>query len=432
ATETYRGNYSAYLKQRAERAARRQEIFESEKEKLMKEVEYIKRNVSGQNVLQAKGKLKRLSRILQAIEQIGMEAALNQKWSETAAEVSVTTSIMGVEEAERRVRGMQSPVRTLPNLHLRLSSETRSGDMVIRSENLKVGFSDKFLFSSPNIDLRRGDCAALIGPNGAGKSTFLKTVLGQIPPLAGDVTLGASLRIGYFAQAHEGLDPQKSVIDEIIDATNWLPQKAREYLGKYLFSGDDAFKKVYMLSGGERGRLALAKLALQDTNLLLLDEPTNHLDIPSQEILEAVLDDYQGTILLVTHDRYLVDAVATQIWEIDTDESSLVIFKGSYSQMKEEREKELARRAAAQAEVTVVTDTRKAKSPSTKEERKKNALKQELENKIAALETELGEIGNKLANPPRDAGEVIKLAKDYDRVQKEMDEKLAEWEGLQG
>jgi len=433
ATEIYRGNYSAYLKQRAERAERRQEIFESEKEKLLKEVEYIKKNVSGQNVLQAKGRLKRLSRIMQAIEQIGMEAALNQKWSETASEVSVTTSIMGVEEAERRVRGLMSPVRTLPNLHLRLSSQTRSGDMVIRSENLKVGYSDKFLFSSPNIDLRRGDCAALIGPNGAGKSTFLKTILGQIPPLAGDVTLGASLRIGYFAQAHEGLDPQKSVIDEIMDATNWLPQKAREYLGKYLFSGDNAFKKVYMLSGGERGRLALAKLALQDTNLLLLDEPTNHLDIPSQEILESVLDDYQGTILLVTHDRYLVDAVATQIWEINTDESSLVIFKGAYSQMKEEREKEAVRRLVMQTEKesVVVTDNRKARSVSSKEERRKNALKQELENRIAALEKELGEIGDKLANPPRDAGEVIRLAKDYDRVQKEMDEKLVEWEGLQ-
>jgi ATP-binding cassette subfamily F protein 3 len=433
ATEMYRGNYSAYLKQRAERAARRQEVFESEKEKLMKEVEYIKKNVAGQNVLQAKGKLKRLSRIIQAIEQIGMEAALNQKWSETAGEVSVTMSILGVEEAERRVRAMQSPVRSLPNLHLRLTSEMRSGDMVIRSENLQVGFPDKFLFASPNIDLRRGDCAALIGPNGAGKSTFLKTILGQIPPLAGEVTLGASLRIGYFAQAHEGLDPQKSVIDEIMDVTNWLPQKTREYLGKYLFSGDDAFKKVYMLSGGERGRLALAKLALQDTNLLLLDEPTNHLDIPSQEILESVLDDYQGTILLVTHDRYLVDAVATQIWEIDTDESHLIIFKGIYSQLKEEREKDLARRAAAQAEKDVVVpDTRKAKSANTREERRKNAQKQELENKIAALEAELSEIGATLANPPRNAGEVIRLAKEYDRVQKEMDVNLAEWEELQG
>lgn len=436
ATEMYRGNYSAYLKQRAERMERRQEVFDSEKEKLQKEMEYIRKNVAGQNVLQAKGKLKRISRIIQAIEQIGMEAALSQKWSETASEVSVTTSILSVEEAGRRINALQSPVRQLPNLHLRLAQASRSGDMVIRTENLKVGFSDKFLFSSPNIDLRRGDCAALIGPNGAGKSTFLKTILGQIPPLAGTVTLGESLHIGYFAQAHESLDPKKSVIDEIIGVTNWLPQRAREYLGKYLFSGDDAFKMVSMLSGGERGRLALAKLALQDTNLLLLDEPTNHLDIPSQEILEAVLDDYEGTILLVTHDRYLVDAIATQIWEIDTDESHLVIFKGIYSQLKEEREKDLARRAAAQAEREEEEARKKApvkaKSANTQEEKKKAAKKLELEKKIAKLEAQLGEISEQLAHPPKDAGAVIKLAKEYDQVQKEMDTSLAEWEALQG
>ena len=435
ATETYRGNYSAYLKQRVERMARRQEVFDSEKEKLQKEMEYIRKNVAGQNVLQAKGKLKRLSRIIQAIEQIGMEAALKQKWSETAGEVSVTTSILGVDEAGRRINALQSPVRQLPNLHLRLAQAARSGDMVIRTENLEVGFSDKFLFRSPNIDLRRGDCAALIGPNGAGKSTFLKTILGQIPPLAGEVTLGESLHIGYFAQAHESLDPKKSVIDEIMHFTGWLPQKAREYLGKYLFSGDDAFKMVSMLSGGERGRLALAKLALQDTNLLLLDEPTNHLDIPSQEILEAVLDDYEGTILLVTHDRYLVDAIATQIWEIDMDESHLIIFKGIYSQLKEEREKDIARRAAVQADREEAEshkkETPKAKSASTKEDKKKNAKKLELEKKIAALEAQLGEISEQLAHPPKDAGAVIKLAKEYDQVQKEMDVKLAEWEGLQ-
>jgi ATP-binding cassette subfamily F protein 3 len=227
------------------------------------------------------------------------------------------------------------------------------------------------------------------------------------------------------------------VIDEIMHTTNWLPQKAREYLGKYLFSGDDAFKMVSMLSGGERGRLALAKLALQNTNLLLLDEPTNHLDIPSQEILEAVLDDYEGTILLVTHDRYLVDAIATQIWEIDMDESHLVIFKGIYSQLKEEREKDLARRSAAQAErETAVPDTRKKEAPkakpaNTKEEKQKIAKLQKLENKIAELEAQLSEIGEKLAHPPKDAGEVIKLAKEYDLVQKEMDVVLAEWEGLQ-
>jgi ATP-binding cassette subfamily F protein 3 len=450
AFEIYNGNYSAYLKQRKERIERRQEVFESEKEKLLKEVDYIKKHIAGQNTQQAKGKLKRLSRIVQAVEQIGFEAALSQKWSETAEEVTVTTSNFGVEEAERRVRALRSPVRTLPNLHLRLGSEKRSGDMVIRTKDLQVGYPaepergapEKLLFRAPNIDLRRQDCAALIGPNGAGKTTFLKTILGQLAPLAGEVTLGSSLHIGYFAQAHEGLNPNNTLMQEIDSVRpQWLPGQVRDYLGKYLFSGEDAFKKVGMLSGGERGRLALAKLALEDTNLLLLDEPTNHLDIPSQEVLEAVLDDYAGTILLVTHDRYLVDAIATQIWEIDTDESHLLVYNGTYSQLRAEREnREYEAFMAAQnskgdepsAPVKPSPKPASTKSLGAKEERKRVAQLQQLEKKIAELETQLGEIAATLANPPRDAGEVVRLAREYDRVQKEMDITMAEWEGMQG
>jgi ATP-binding cassette, subfamily F, member 3 len=435
AYEIYNGNYSAYLKQREERMARRQEVFESEKDKLLKEVEYIKKNIAGQNTLQAKGKLKRLTRIVQAIEQVGLEAVLNTKWIELG--VSMTTSPFSVEEAERRVRAMKSPVRMLPNLHLRLGSEKRSGDMVIRTKDLQVGFPDKFLFNAPDIELRRQDCAALIGPNGAGKSTFLKTVLGQLEPLSGEVILGASLHIGYFAQAHEGLLPENTLLQEIdLMMPNWLPGQIRDYLGKYLFSGDDVYKKVGMLSGGERGRLALAKLALQDTNLLLLDEPTNHLDIPSQEVLESVLEDYTGTILLISHDRYLVDALATQIWEVNPDEQNLTAFKGTYSELRAEREQReyeafMAGQKSSNEGRVMSNEARKAKGPSTKEDRKRIAKLQELENKIAELEKQLAEIGKQLEHPPADAGEVVKLSRDYESTQREMDAKLAEWETMQ-
>ena len=195
-----------------------------------------------------------------------------------------------------------------------------------------------------------------------------------------------------------------------------------------------------MLSGGERGRLALAKLALQDTNLLLLDEPTNHLDIPSQEVLQSVLDAYPGTILLVTHDRYLVDALATQIWEIDPQESHLAVFRGTYSQMKEEREKEAARLAVQEAAAADVRRTayaeqdeaRKARNAKTREERRKIAQTQELENKIAALESRLASLSSALKSPPADAAEVTRLGREYARVQEEMDEQLAEWERLTG
>ncbi len=378
-SEYYRGNYTTYLNEREIRWNHRFEIFESEKEKLLKEMEYIKKNISGQNTLQAKGKLKQLTRVVQAIEQVGIEA-VNTNWSQL--DVETTQSPFSVEEAERRVRGLRPPQRVTPDLHLHLRSTSRSGDLVIRTKDLKIGYPpedglpEKFLFSAPDLELRRLDCAALIGPNGAGKSTFLKTLLGSISPLAGEATLGASLHVGYFAQAHEGLDPEKTVLEEISAASGMLPYQARDYLGKYLFSGDDAFKLVSMLSGGERGRLALAKLALEDTNLLLLDEPTNHLDIPSQEVLQSVLDSYQGTILLISHDRYLVDALATQIWEINPDKSQMIAFKGTYSQMKEEREKEAARLAEQQDLLhrkRRPRKTTKVEMRTTKEERRKMA-----------------------------------------------------------
>ena len=445
--EYYRGNYSTYLQEREIRWNHRFEIFGSEKEKLLKEVEYIKRNISGQNTLQAKGKLKRLTRVVQAIEQVGMDA-VNMNWSQL--DVETTTSPFSVEEAERRVRGLRPPQRVSPDLHLHLRSTSRSGDLVIRTKNLKVGYPpedglpEKLLFSAPDIELRRQDCAALIGPNGAGKSTFLKTILGSLSPLAGEVILGASLHVGYFAQAHEGLDPNKTVLDEILAASpGMLPYQGREYLGKYLFSGDDAFKLVSMLSGGERGRLALAKLALQVTNLLLLDEPTNHLDITSQEVLQAVLDSYQGTILLVSHDRYLIDALATQIWEIGGETSEFLensevlrVFNGTYSQMKEEREREADRLAALQTPTpdsrNPNIDARRAKSKESKEERRRLAQLQELENAIAELEAKLASLSSQLESPFVKPDEVRKIGTEYERVQKEMDVKLGEWERMQG
>jgi ATP-binding cassette subfamily F protein 3 len=442
-SEYYRGNYSVYLNEREIRWNHRFEIFESEKEKLLKEVDYIKKNISGQNTLQAKGRLKRLTRTLFAIERIGMEAALNTNWSQTEIAQFTPTSTFGVEEAEKRVRSLRPPQRITPDLHLHLRSTNRSGDLVIRTKNLKVGYPaenglpQKLLFSAPDIELRRQDCAALIGPNGAGKSTFLKTVLGSLTPLAGEAILGASLHVGYFAQAHEGLDPTKTILEEIMAASpGMLPYQARDYLGKYLFSGDDAFKLVSMLSGGERGRLALAKLALQDTNLLLLDEPTNHLDITSQEVLQSVLDSYQGTILLVSHDRYLIDALATQIWEIDPDESHLRVFNGTYSQMKEETRKEEERvvlqEMAPPDSRNPNIEAKRAKTKETKEERRKLAQLQELENKIAELEAKLASLSTQLESPFVKPDEVRKIGTEYERIQKEMDVKLGEWENMQG
>ncbi len=439
--ETYRGNYTHYVGQRVARWERRQKVFKAEKERLLKEAEYIKKHIEGQRVAQARGKLRRLSRIVQAIEQLGMDAVLNRKWSAVSQDIHIATSDLSPDEAERRVRALRLPDHRPPQLHLQLRAEKRSGEMVIRTKNLQIGY-DKPLFSAPDIELHRRECAALIGPNGAGKTTFIKTILGEIPPFAGEVRLGASLEIGYFSQAHEGLNESHTLMDEIASVSPMLPGSIREYLGKFLFSGDDVFKRVSTLSGGERGRMALAKLALQDTNLLLLDEPTNHLDIPSQEILQQVLDAYQGTILLVTHDRYLIDALATQIWEIRAEEQttkvsetfvvSLEIYKGTYSQLRAERERQAER---ARVELDTVKKAGKSarssrRDPAQKAERRRLARLQEVENKIAELEKKLADLGAQLENPPADAEALRQLGEEYNQVQDEMDKLLIEWEGL--
>lgn len=434
--ETYRGNYSAYLQQRQERWERRLAVFEAEKERLEKEVDYIKRNIAGQNTVQAKGRLRRLTRYLQTIEQVGLDAAMNKHWAELSEEVLTTTSPMSVEEAQRRVRSLQPPSNRPKVLHLRLKVDQRSGDIVLRTQDLTIGYPDRPLFSVEEIELRRLECVALIGPNGAGKTTFLKTILEQIPPLAGTVSLGASLTVGYFAQAHEGLQAERTLVQEIDSvAPHMLVAEIRDYLAKFQFSGEDVFKKVHMLSGGERGRLALAKLALSNANLLLLDEPTNHLDIPSQEILQDVLAEFQGTILLVSHDRYLIDALATQIWEIDETQNKLHVFKGSYSEYRALRDVEREKEKMQAAEIRQrARSTGQPSSESrrniTNEERRRVAQILEVEDQIAGLENQLHILEEQLANPPNDPGKVQKLGSDYVHLKRQVDELMLEWEKL--
>ncbi len=425
--EVYRGNYSAYVMQRNERWEHRREVFWAEKERMEKDLEYIKKNISGQNVSQARGRLRRLSRHLQAIEQVGLEAALNRKWSELSLTVDTTTSMMSPEAAERSIRALHEPSNRPPQLHLHLHTNERSGEIVLRTHDLQIGYPGRPLFHAGDIELRRLQCTALIGPNGAGKTTFIKTILERVVPLAGEVEMGSSLKVGYFAQAHEDLHTDRTLVQEIdAVAPHMLVAEIRDYLAKFLFTGEDVFKTVEVLSGGERGRLALAKLALSGANLLLLDEPTNHLDIPSQEVLQEVLDEFQGTILLVSHDRYLIDALATQIWEIDEAHAVLRTYKGTYSQYHQELE------AARQADKEPGGDDDFVQAPVHKpggsaEERRKRLRLQEVEAQIDVLEYELAILGRKLENPPKDAARVQKLGNDYVRVQQELDTLMDEW-----
>jgi ATP-binding cassette subfamily F protein 3 len=302
----------------------------------------------------------------------------------------------------------------------------------LRTRNLEIGYPDEGrpLFRAPDLVLKRGECTAVIGPNGAGKTTFLKTVLGQMPPLGGEVVLGASLHIGYFAQAHEDLHPERTLVEEIdAVAPSMLLGEIRDYLARFLFSGDDVFKKVATLSGGERGRLALAKLSLMHANLLLLDEPTNHLDIPSQEILQEVLDQYQGTILLVSHDRYLIDALSSQIWEILPGQAMLQVFEGTYTQYKE-YQVQSAEQTGKVILTSEATPRKVRPAPLSPEQKKRRLRLKEVEERIAILEGELENLSHKLEHPPGDLAKVQKMGREYASYQDELDRLMAEWEGL--
>lgn len=430
--ELYRGTYSAYVQQRQERWDLRLQTFEAEQARLLKELDYIKRNISGQNTLQAKGRLRRLSREVQAIQSLGVEALQNKNWLEISSQAELTSHTLSVAEVEGRVRSLRPPSNRPPHLHLNLKASHRSGDLVLRTRNLLIGYPDegKPLFSAPDLLLKRGECAAIIGPNGAGKTTFLKTILDQMPPLSGETILGASLHIGYFAQAHEGLQADRTLVEEIESiAPNLLIGEIRDLLARFLFTSEDVFKKVGVLSGGERGRLALAKLSMTQANLLLLDEPTNHLDIPSQEILQEVLADYQGTILLVSHDRYLIDALATQVWEIDPEQTALGVFEGTYSQYRLYQEAQKA--AAAELKAHPDTPASRLRQPSsTPEERRRKARLKEVEAAIETHETRLQALSRQLETPPPDPQAVQRLGQEYVTCEGALEELLKEWEAL--
>ena len=396
--EVYRGNYSHYVQQRTERHERLRKEYEAQRAFIAKEEEYIRRNMAGQNSAQAKGRLRRLERL-------------------------------------KRDKLIARP-REERHIHLQLRADLRSGDKVLTTRDLLIGYDTaRPLLRVPEITLFRGEVAALIGPNGVGKTTLLKTLLGELPPLRGEVQLGAGVQLGYFAQAHEKLNPAHTVLDELLSVRNLPISKARSYLGAFLFRGDMVFREVSTLSGGERGRLALAKLALDGSNFLLLDEPTNHLDIPSQEILQSVLAQFDGTILLVSHDRYLIDALATQIWAMQP--GKMTVFEGSYREFL--RAREAQRQAAAQTQ-TAAPASRAQARPATERandrprlspyqrQRRLEAVEariQELDEQLAALTEQIGQASQQQA-----VERVRELGEQYAATEAALQAAMEEWETL--
>lgn len=318
--ERYAGNYSAYAAQREARWALRGERYRAVVARLEKEIDYIRRNIAGQNVRQAKGKLSRIAREVEAIHAGGLDIVDDiaaRGWMQATSGLDMERPSDRIDTVAKRVGEIREPSGALPTLTMRLKPGPRGGDIVLRTADLLVGYPGVPIVDVGDIELHRGARAAFVGPNGSGKTSALRTVLGRLDPLRGHVSFGSRIEVGYFAQAHETLDPEARSIDEVRRHHPLSEHEARELLGSFLFTGDDHFKRVGDLSGGERGRLALAVLSLQGANFLVLDEPTNHLDILAQEMLQAVLEAFDGTVLLVTHDRYLVARLATEVWAIE-------------------------------------------------------------------------------------------------------------------
>jgi len=387
--EQYRGNYSAYVAQRTERVARQQIEYERQQKFIARTEDFIQRNIAGQRSREAKGRLKRLERVVR----------------------------------------LEQPREYRP-LSLHLGEVARSGDLVLGLYDLAVGYDPAApLFAAEEFELRRGQRVALLGPNGSGKTTLVRTILGQIPPLAGRVRIGASVYLGYFAQGHADLDPEKTVLDTILDASDLRTGEARNLLGRYRFSGDDAFKRVGDLSGGEQARVALAVLILQDANVLILDEPTNHLDISSQEVLEEALADFGGTLLMVTHDRYLIRKLATRVWAIG--DGQLWEFKGGYGEYCDWEARRRQSRQAAQETETETEEKRaqEARRVAEREAARKAHRQAELEQKIHQLEMRQKELEAQLAiaSEQKAVERVRELGAEYASVKEELDALFTAW-----
>lgn len=423
--EVYNGGYSNYLMQRQERWEYAERVFKEEKARLQNEADFVQKNwVRASTHARALGTLRKLSRELSIVENYGILALRgDKKWSEMGLSSDRPLEVI---DAIRKTNAISLPSRRPPRIKPRLAADSISGTIVLRAGALNVGYPGHLLFTVRDLDLRRGECAALIGPNGSGKTTFLKTLLGQLEPLEGTVQLGASLKIGYFAQAHEQLNPELSVMDELLTHKEMDAGQARGYLAQYLFQEEDVFKPVIALSGGERARLALAILALDGSNFLVLDEPTNHLDIPAQEALQEVLEEFNGTILLVSHDRYLIDRLATQVWELRG--GKLQIFKGSYREF-------IMRRAVLTSSIkpksAVMTQNLLIRMDSREARRKVESLAL-VEGRIHEKEIEIQRIYRALqqASEKQTFDKMQQLSHQLAQAQAALDQFMEEWEKL--
>ena len=352
-------------------------------------------------------------------------------------------SIKRAESREKmlnKIQRIDKPIEVQSQMRLSLEPRVVSGNDVLTVEELAKSFPQQKLFSDISFQIKRGERVALIGNNGTGKTTMLKILNGLLPADAGRFSLGTKVQIGYYDQEHHVLHQEKTIFQEISDTYPTLTEtEIRNMLAAFLFTGDDVFKEISALSGGERGRVSLAKLMLSEANFLILDEPTNHLDIASKEILEEALNSYTGTVLYVSHDRYFINQTATRI--LDLTNQAVVNYIGDYDYYLEKKE-ELTEKFAPSIQNDIVEEKdtsvsegkltwQQQKEEQARKRKQENELKK-VEKRIEELETRDKEIDDTLVLPDvcTNVGRCAELSREKDKIQQELEELYEKWETL--
>lgn len=396
--DRYVGNYSKFMDLKAGKLALEAKNYEKQAKEIAKLEDFVQRNlVRASTTKRAQARRKQL------------------------------------EKMER----LDKPSAGQKSANMTFHADKVSGNVVLTVTDAAIGYDDQILSEPINIDVKKFDAIAIVGPNGIGKSTLIKSIVGQIPFIKGTSTYGANVEVGYYDQTQSNLTRTNTVLDELWNDFSTTPEvEIRNRLGAFLFSGDDVKKSVSMLSGGERARLLLAKLSMQNNNFLILDEPTNHLDIDSKEVLEDALIDFDGTLLFVSHDRYFINRVATKVLEISEEGSTLYLGDYDYYLEKKAELEELARmkEEEAQEKTTVVVEKApandyQAQKANQKELRKLTRRITEIENQLEEIEAREEEI-NQTMLATNEASELIDLQKELDELTEQQETLMLEWEEL--
>ncbi|MGF7185663.1 ATP-binding cassette subfamily F protein 3 [Desulfitispora alkaliphila] len=392
----FNGNYTRYRQQKSELEAQQLKVFDKQQQHIAKTEEYINRYRAGVKSKQARGRQKQLEK-LELVDKPMAASTLNP---------------------------------------FEFDINQASGQRVVELKDIGHSFEgEKYLFQGVTGLLRQGEKLGIVGPNGAGKTTLLKIIMDKLQPTKGEVVHGSRVDFGYYSQQQEDLTETNTIIQEVVKKTELTEYQAQDVLGRFLFSGEDVFKLVSELSGGEKSRLCLLKLFLSKANTLVLDEPTNHLDIPAKEVLERALQDFAGTVIMISHDRYFLDQITDKIWEIKDER--FVEYLGNYTdyrwkkqQLLELKEKELAEVKAREAEKGKLNQKKeKEKQKKARAEKKQQS---QLEEEISDLESKLNAIGEELAQPETysDPDKARELNLRYKDLENEIAEKYSQWEEL--